>query len=100
MNTFTDSAVTAVQLISNFDPGLWAIADRSLGVSASATLIGCSLGIALGAFLGVAQFRGRSALLTLLNTFLALPSVVVGLVIYLLLSRTGPLGCLGWLFSF
>lgn len=100
MNTFTDSAVTAVQLISNFDPGLWAIAGRSLGVSACATLIGCCLGIALGAYLGVAQFRGRSALLTLLNTFLALPSVVVGLVIYLLLSRTGPLGFLGWLFSF
>ena len=100
MNTFTDSAVTAVQLISNFDPGLWVIAGRSLGVSACATLIGCCLGIALGAYLGVAQFRGRSALLTLLNTFLALPSVVVGLVIYLLLSRTGPLGFLGWLFSF
>jgi tungstate transport system permease protein len=100
MNTFTDSAVTAVQLISNFDPGLWVIAGRSLGVSACATLIGCCLGIALGAYLGVAQFRGRSALLTLLNTFLALPSVVVGLCIYLLLSRTGPLGFLGWLFSF
>jgi len=100
MNTFTDSAVMAVQLISHFDPGLWAIAGRSLGVSASATMIGCTLGIALGAYLGVAKFRGRSTLLTLLNTFLALPSVVVGLVIYLLLSRTGPLGFLGWLFSF
>ena len=100
MNTFTDSTVTAVQLISNFDPGLWTIAGRSLGVSATAALIGCSLGIALGAYLGVARFRGRSALLTLLNTLLALPSVVVGLVIYLLLSRTGPLGFLGWLFSF
>ena len=57
-------------------------------------------GIALGAFLGVSKFAGRSAVLTVLNTFLALPSVVVGLVIYLLLSRTGPLGFLGWLFSF
>jgi tungstate transport system permease protein len=100
MNTFADSMVTAVQLISNFDPGLWTIAGRSLGVSASAALIGCSLGIGLGAYLGVARFKGRSALLTLLNTLLALPSVVVGLVIYLLLSRTGPLGFLGWLFSF
>jgi len=100
MNTFTDSAVTAVQLISSFDPSLWTIAGRSLGVSASASLIGCSLGVALGAYLGVTQFPGRSALLTLLNTLLALPSVVVGLIVYLLLSRTGPLGALGWLFSF
>lgn len=71
-----------------------------MGVSALASLIGCSLGIALGALIGVSHFKGRSAVLTLLNTFLALPSVVVGLVVYLLLSRTGPLGFLGWLFSF
>ena len=100
MNTLTDSALTALHLLTSFDPGLWAIAGRSLGVSATASLIGCSVGIALGAFLGVARFAGRSALLTLLNTFLALPSVVVGLLIYLLLSRTGPLGFLGWLFTF
>ena len=50
--------------------------------------------------LGVARFPGRSAVLALLNTFLAVPSVVVGLVVYLLLSRSGPLGFLGWLFSF
>jgi tungstate transport system permease protein len=56
--------------------------------------------LALGAWLGVARFTGRSALLTVLNTFLAVPSVVVGLVVYLLLSRSGPLGFLGWLFTF
>ena len=100
MNTFSDSAVTALQLITSLDPGLWAIAGRSLGVSATACFLGCVVGIALGAFLGVSKFAGRSAVLTVLNTFLALPSVVVGLVIYLLLSRTGPLGFLGWLFSF
>ena len=100
MNTFLDSAATAFQLISDFDPGLWAIAGRSLGVSATACLMGCLIGIALGSFLGVSKFAGRGMVLTLLNTFLALPSVVVGLVIYLLLSRTGPLGFLGWLFSF
>jgi tungstate transport system permease protein len=57
------------------------------------------LGVVLGAWLGVARFAGRDAWLTILNTLLALPSVVVGLLIYLLLSRTGPLGHLGWLFS-
>ena len=100
MNTFSDSAVTALKLITSLDPGLWTIAGRSLGVSATACFLGCVVGIALGAFLGVSKFAGRSAVLTVLNTFLALPSVVVGLVIYLLLSRTGPLGFLGWLFSF
>jgi tungstate transport system permease protein len=100
MNTFTDSALTAFQLITSMDPGLWTIAVRSLGVSATACLIGCTLGVALGAYLGVTHFAGKTMVLTVLNTFLALPSVVVGLVIYLLLSRTGPLGSLGWLFSF
>ncbi len=54
----------------------------------------------LGAWLAVARFAGRDAVLTVLNTLLALPSVVVGLLVYLLLSRTGPLGFLGWMFSF
>ena len=100
MNTFSDSALTALHLITSLDPGLWTVAARSLGVSASACLIGCTLGIILGAYLGVARFSSRTLVLTILNTLLALPSVVVGLVIYLLLSRTGPLGYLGWLFSF
>jgi tungstate transport system permease protein len=63
-------------------------------------VLACSLGIVVGAWLGVARFAGRGAVLTVLNTFLAVPSVVVGLVVYLLLSRSGPLGFLGWLFSF
>jgi tungstate transport system permease protein len=56
--------------------------------------------LVLGAWLGVARFAGRELVLTGLNTLLALPSVVVGLLVYLLLSRSGPLGFLGWLFSF
>ncbi len=100
MNTFSDSALTALHLITSLDPGLWTVAARSLGVSASACLIGCTLGMVLGAYLGVARFSARTMVLTVLNTLLALPSVVVGLIIYLLLSRTGPLGFLGWLFSF
>jgi len=98
--TFTESASTALQLIASMDAELLTIVGRSLAVSATACALACSLGLALGAWLGVARFAGRGALLTLLNTFLAVPSVVVGLVIYLLLSRTGPLGFLGWLFSF
>ncbi len=100
MNTFSDSVATAFQLISSFDPLLWSVVSRSLAVSATACALACSLGVVLGAWLAVAQFAGRGAVLMLLNTLLALPSVVVGLVVYLLLSRTGPLGALGWLFSF
>ena len=100
MNTFSDSAVTAFSLITSLDPLLAGIVARSLAVSALACLIACSAGLLLGAWLGVARFRGRAVVLALLNTALALPSVVVGLVVYLLLSRTGPLGFLGWMFSF
>jgi tungstate transport system permease protein len=99
MTTFTDTATTALQLLTDLDPLLWSIVGRSLWVSVLATAIACSLGVVLGAWLGVARFAGRDAWLTVLNTLLALPSVVVGLLIYLLLSRTGPLGHLGWLFS-
>ncbi len=77
-----------------------AIVGRSLSVSATACAVACGFGLVLGAWLGVARFAGRGAVLTLLNTLLAVPSVVVGLVVYLLLSRSGPLGFLGWLFSF
>ncbi len=100
MNTFFDSASTALALITSFDPLLLSIVARSLAVSTVACALACGLGLVLGAWLGVARFRGRGLVLTLLNTLLALPSVVVGLLVYLLLSRTGPLGWLGWLFSF
>jgi tungstate transport system permease protein len=100
MNTFTESAATALALISTFDPALWTIVGRSLGVSATACAIACGIGLVVGAWLGVARFAGRDAVLTLLNTLLALPAVVVGLIVYLLLSRSGPLGFLGWMFTF
>ncbi|MCD0503036.1 ABC transporter permease [Bordetella petrii] len=100
MNTLSDSVGTAIQLIVSADPMLVAIVLRSLAVSACACLLACTLGMLAGAWLAVARFRGRGIVLTLLNTSLALPSVVVGLVVYLLLSHSGPLGFLGWLFSF
>ncbi len=100
MTSLTDSAQTALQLIVSLDPVFLAIVGRSLAVSACACALACSVGLILGAWLGVARFRGRGVLLTVVNTSLAVPSVVVGLVVYLLLSRSGPLGFLGWLFSF
>src|SRR5437868_8920718 len=100
MNTFADSAAAAWHLVVFADPLLLAIVGLSLEVSATACVLACGFGLLLGAWLAVARFPGRGLLLTLLNTLLALPSVVVGLVVYLLLSRSGPLGFLGWLFSF
>jgi tungstate transport system permease protein len=100
MTTLSESANTALQLVSSFDPVLLSIVWRSLAVSATACVLACGVGLVLGAWLGVARFAGRGVVLTLLNTFLAVPSVVVGLAVYLLLSRSGPLGFLGWLFSF
>jgi tungstate transport system permease protein len=100
MNGFADSLSTAVALVASGDMGLWTVVGRSLAVSATACLLACSVGLLVGAWLGVARFPGRDLLLTLANTLLAVPSVVVGLLVYLLLSRTGPLGFLGWLFSF
>ncbi|MEP6720394.1 MAG: ABC transporter permease [Variovorax sp.] len=100
MNTFAQSALSAWQLIVSGDPVLLAIVGRSLAVSASACALACVFGLLWGAWLGVARFGGRGLVLTLLNTLLALPSVVVGLVVYLLLSRSGPFGALGWLFTF
>jgi tungstate transport system permease protein len=100
MNTFTDSAATALRLLAGLDPVLLSIVGRSLAVSTAACALACSAGLLAGAWLGVARFAGRPFVLAFLNTLLALPSVVVGLLVYLLLSRSGPLGFLGWLFSF
>jgi tungstate transport system permease protein len=100
VNTISESAVTALGLLWNMDAMLVSVLLRSLAVSALACLLACSAGLVLGAWLAVARFRGRQVVLVLLNTLLALPSVVVGLLIYVLLSRSGPLGFLGWLFSF
>ncbi|MCB2019146.1 MAG: ABC transporter permease, partial [Hydrogenophaga sp.] len=100
MNSFSDSVATALVLISAGDPMLWSIVARSLTVSATSCALACGLGLLWGSWLAVARFPGRPMVLTLLNTSLAIPSVVVGLVVYLLLSRSGPLGFLGWLFSF
>lgn len=100
MNTFRESLARALELVAGADPLLYSIVGRSLAVSGLACVVGCVLGLVLGSWLAVARFPGRGALVTVLNTFLAVPSVVVGLVVYLLLSRSGPLGFLGWLFTF
>jgi len=79
--------------------GLWRIVALSLGVSLSATALATLAGLSLGTALAVCSFPGRRALVILTNAFLGLPPVVVGLALYLLLSRSGPLGITGLLFT-
>ena len=99
MSAFAESVRTAVELIVHADPVLLRTVGLSLSVSGTATIFAAGLGLALGAWLAVARSPGHRMLVLLLNTLLALPSVVVGLVVYLLLSRSGPLGSWGILFT-
>ena len=99
MSDFAESVRTALELIVRADPVLFRTVALSLSVSGSATLAAAAFGLLLGAWLAVAHFPGHRVFVLLLNTLLALPSVVVGLVVYLLLSRSGPLGSWGILFT-
>ncbi|MBX3644150.1 MAG: ABC transporter permease [Rubrivivax sp.] len=99
MGGFGDSVVTAAQLLWSADPRLLRIVGLSLAVSGAASAAAALVGVLGGAALAAFRFPGRGALLLLTNTLLALPSVVVGLAVYLLLSRAGPLGHWGILFT-
>jgi tungstate transport system permease protein len=99
MGGFGDSVATAVQLVLSADARLLRIVALSLAVSGTACALAALFGIVGGAALAAWRFPGQRALLLLTNTLLALPSVVVGLVVYLLLSRAGPLGHWGILFT-
>jgi ABC-type tungstate transport system substrate-binding protein len=99
MSTLAESLPLAARLVWQGDADLWRVVGLSLQVSLAACAIGGVAGLSLGAWLAVARFRGRAVALWLLNTLLALPSVVVGLLVYLLLSRAGPLGPWGLLFT-
>ena len=99
MNDVAQSLRTALDLILSADAVLLRTVGLSLGVSASACAFAAAFGLLAGAGLAVARFPGHRVLVLLLNTLLALPSVVVGLAVYLLLSRGGPLGAMGILFT-
>ena len=94
-----DAFPAALRLIAGLESSLVEIVALSLAVSLSAVLIATVLGLPLGAAIAVGRFPGRHALIVLLNALMGLPPVVVGLVVYLMLSRAGPLGDLGLLFT-
>ena len=92
-------APNALSLVLSGDPALYAIVRLSLVVTMSATLLAGLVGLPLGAIVALTRFRGRHAVIVALNGLTGLPPVVVGLLVFLALSQTGPLGFLGLLFT-
>jgi tungstate transport system permease protein len=99
MSTLSEALSTAFALMGGFDTKLFGIVGLSLRVSLTAVLFGSLIGLPLGAAVAVGRFAGREPVTVLLNAFIGLPAVVVGLLVYLLLSRAGPLGEFGLLFT-
>ncbi len=99
MRSLVDAFSTAIHLLVTLDANLVEIVVLSLEVSLSAVLLAALFGLPLGAGIAVSRFPGRRGVIVVLNAMMGLPPVVVGLVVYLLLSRSGPMGFLGWLFT-
>ena len=95
----TDALAEAVSLIVSGNSDLYEILFLSIQVSLTALLCSVALGLPLGTTLAITQFRGKKACVTVLNSLMGLPPVVVGLLVYLMLSRSGPLGVLGLLYT-
>ena len=99
MNDLWLGVLNAFKLIFSFDPDLYEIVIRSLQVTLAAVVIASAIGLPLGAWLAVNRFRYRRATIALLNAMMGLPPVVVGLIVYILISRSGPFGVFGLLFT-
>ena len=99
MNDFGNALSSAAALVMSGDAELMGIVGLSLRVSLAAVFIAAAIGLPLGAAVALFRFPSRTAIVVLLNAFMGLPPVVVGLIVYLLLSRAGPLGTLGLLFT-
>jgi tungstate transport system permease protein len=92
-------STSALHLVLTADPSLVSIVKLSLAVSLTAVAVAAVIGLPLGALIALTKFRGREFVIVVLNALMGLPPVVVGLLVYLSLSRTGPLGSWGWLFT-
>ena len=99
MNTILEGLSEAARLAWTLDPDLLEISARSLQVTGLAVLVASCIGLPLGAWLAVSRFPARRHVIALLNALMGLPPVVVGLIVYLLLSRSGPFGVLDLLFT-
>jgi tungstate transport system permease protein len=99
MNEITQGLVEAHRLVTSLDPQVMSIVWLSIKVSGTAVLLAAALALPFGAWLAITQLPGRQAIVAVLNGLMGLPPVVVGLLVYLFLSRAGPLGSLGILFT-
>jgi tungstate transport system permease protein len=99
MQTLLDALLNALRLILTGDADVLEYTGRSLTIALSATVIASVVGVPLGMYISEREFPGKRAVVTVLNTLLALPTVVVGLTVYTLLSRSGPFGSLQLLFT-
>ncbi len=99
MDDITQGVMQAIHLIVTFNPDVMQIAALSLYISLSATLIAAIISIPVGGFIHFHEFYGKRALIVLIQTLYSVPTVVVGLMLYLMISRSGPLGFLGLLFT-
>ncbi|MEE8505856.1 MAG: ABC transporter permease, partial [Kiloniellales bacterium] len=99
MDDFTEAFALAFEMIARLDAELVGIVGLSMRVSLAAVGLAALVGLPLGAAVALYRFPGRVVIAALINAFMGLPPVVVGLIVYLLLSRAGPLGVLGLLFT-
>lgn len=99
MDPILEGLIKAFWLLVSGDPEVYSIMLLTLGVSGIAVLLGASLGIPTGAAIALKQFKGKRLLMSMINTFMGLPPVVVGLFVYLVLSSSGPLGPLQLLYT-
>src|SRR6056297_4177404 len=99
LQSLGDALGLALALVLSGDGDLLEIVGLSLRVSLTATIVACLIGLPIGALVAIGRFRGRSVLLIVMNALMGLPPVVVGLLVYLHLSRSGPLGFLGLLYT-
>ena len=99
MNDIAQGLLAALHLIVTFDAELWEISLRSLQVSLTALVIASAIAMPLGTFLAVQRFKYRRLVISIINALMGLPPVVVGLIVYIMLSRSGPFGVFGLLFT-
>ena len=99
MSVILEGLARAVELIASGDPTVLSIAARSIYVSGSATLLASAWSLPIGAMIGMSRFRGRGLVKGFFNSLIGLPTVALGLILYLLLSKSGPLGALELLYS-
>ena len=99
MNDIAQGLLAALHLIVTFDAELWEISLRSLQVSLTALVIASAIAMPFGTFLAVQRFKYRRLVISIINALMGLPPVVVGLIVYIMLSRSGPFGVFGLLFT-